>query len=66
MVGDDNTHGKRKWIILVILLVKKGYGLVSARSQLYHTRPETECDTAGVSCDVKKMRLWPVNLRSNP
>ena len=34
-------------IILVILLVKKGYGLVSARSQLYHTRMEAQCDTAG-------------------
>ena len=34
-------------IILVILLVKKGYGLVSARSQPYRTRPEAVCDTAG-------------------
>ena len=33
-------------IILVIFLVKKGYGLVSVRSQPYRTRPEAECDTA--------------------
>ena len=31
----------------VILLVKKGYGLVSAFSQSYHTRPPASCDTAG-------------------
>ena len=31
----------------VILLVKKGYGLVSAFRQPYRTRPEAECDTAG-------------------
>ena len=31
----------------VILLVKKGYGLVSAFSQTYHTRPPASCDTAG-------------------
>ena len=28
---------------------KKGYGLVSARSQPYRTRPEAECDTAGLT-----------------
>ena len=33
-------------IILVILFVKKGYDLVSARSQAYHTRPEAEFDMA--------------------
>ena len=31
----------------VILLVKKGYGLVSAFSQSYHTRPPASCDTTG-------------------
>ena len=31
----------------VILLVKKGYGLVSAFSESYHTRPPASCDTAG-------------------
>ena len=31
----------------VILLVKKGYGLVSAFSQSYRTRPPASCDTAG-------------------
>ena len=35
------------YILLVILLVKKGYGLVSAWSQPYRTRPEAEFDTAG-------------------
>ena len=37
-------------IILVILFVKKGYGLVSARSRPYHTWPlEAEFDMAGFS-----------------
>ena len=31
----------------VILLVKKGYGLASAFSQSYHTRPPASCDTTG-------------------
>ena len=31
----------------VILLVKNGYGLVSAFSQSYRTRPPASCDTAG-------------------
>ena len=31
----------------VILLVKKGYDLVSAFSQSYRTRPPASCDTAG-------------------
>ena len=30
-------------------LVKKGYGLVSARSQPYRTQPPASCDTAGFS-----------------
>ena len=29
-------------------LLKKGYGLVSARSQPYCTRPEAKCDMAGL------------------
>ena len=32
----------------VTLFVKKGYGLVSVRSQPYRTRPEAECDMAVV------------------
>ena len=32
------------------LCKKKGYGLVSARSQPYRTRPEAKCDMAG--CDT--------------
>ena len=34
-------------VSLVIPFAKKGCGLVSARSQRYHTRQEAECDMAG-------------------
>ena len=40
-------------ILLVILLVKKGYGLVSARSQPYRTRPEAERRYQAVSLFYK-------------
>ena len=39
-VGGGGGGGRGADDKFVILLVKKGYGLVSAFSQSYHTRPE--------------------------
>ena len=45
--GGGGGGGGELMIKFVILLVKKGYGLVSAFSQSYHTRPPASCDTTG-------------------